>query len=185
MIVETETFVSLLHDAAHWEFELFLMAVFDGVIGCLLWPFVRKHWQHHVRRDEQDVAAKELQDTVNRRIAWRRSGENLVGINMVTAEKYHAKPRTTLKLPDGYCNVCNTPDLAVIHESLKADQKAEQDRVNSQLDAVTQPYSVTVAEMWKAAGLEKPEERMGTCDVSSISHRQYGWCKNWKPNRSR
>ena len=49
-----ETFWSLLHDAAHWEFELFLMALFDGVIGCLAWPFIKKHWKHHADRDQQD-----------------------------------------------------------------------------------------------------------------------------------
>jgi hypothetical protein len=46
-----ETFWTLLHDAAHWEFELFLMLVFDGIIGAIAWPFIKKHWQHHVERD--------------------------------------------------------------------------------------------------------------------------------------
>jgi hypothetical protein len=49
-----ETFWTLLHDAAHWEFELFLMLVFDGVLGALLWPFVKKHWGHHVERDRKE-----------------------------------------------------------------------------------------------------------------------------------
>ena len=49
-----ETFWSLLHDAAHWEFEIFLMVLFDGVIAGLLYPFVRKHWAHHVARDQRD-----------------------------------------------------------------------------------------------------------------------------------
>ncbi|MGH7745457.1 MAG: hypothetical protein ACREQ5_11790 [Candidatus Dormibacteria bacterium] len=48
-----ETFWSLLHDAAHWEFEVFLMIVFDVVIGGLCWPFVRKHWKHHLERDKE------------------------------------------------------------------------------------------------------------------------------------
>jgi hypothetical protein len=42
-----ETFMSLLHDKAHWEFELFL------ILCGLLWPFVRKHWKHHIARDKQ------------------------------------------------------------------------------------------------------------------------------------
>ncbi len=53
MIVD-ETFMSLLHDRAHWEFEIFLMVLFDGVLAGLIWPFVRKHWQHHVDRDKEE-----------------------------------------------------------------------------------------------------------------------------------
>ena len=49
-----ETFWSLCHNAAHWEFELFLMAIFDGVIGCLAWPFIQRHWKHHTDRDQKD-----------------------------------------------------------------------------------------------------------------------------------
>jgi hypothetical protein len=57
MLVEQDTFMSLLRDKAHWEFELFLMVIFDMILGGLLlpwlWPFVRKHWKHHVARDKQ------------------------------------------------------------------------------------------------------------------------------------
>ena len=49
-----ETFWSLLHDAAHWEFEVFLMILFDGLVGALLWPFLKKHYAHHVARDKKD-----------------------------------------------------------------------------------------------------------------------------------
>ena len=49
-----ETFLTLLQDRAHWEFELFLMLLFDGVVGCVLFPFVRKHWRHHITRDKRD-----------------------------------------------------------------------------------------------------------------------------------
>lgn len=38
-----ETFFTLLHDAAHWEFELFLILVFDVLIGALVWPRIRRH----------------------------------------------------------------------------------------------------------------------------------------------
>ena len=48
-----ETFWSLLHDAAHWEFELFLMLLFDGVIFGVCWPFLRKHWKHHIACDQE------------------------------------------------------------------------------------------------------------------------------------
>lgn len=50
-----ETFMSLLRDRAHWEFELFLMALFDGLIGAILWPFARKHWRHHLERDRREI----------------------------------------------------------------------------------------------------------------------------------
>lgn len=53
-MLEPETFWSLLRDKAHWEFEIFLMVLFDGFIGALLWPFVRKHWKHHTERDRKD-----------------------------------------------------------------------------------------------------------------------------------
>ena len=51
-----ETFWTLLRDSAHWEFELFLQLVFDVVIAGLLWPLVRKHWRHHIARDQRDIA---------------------------------------------------------------------------------------------------------------------------------
>lgn len=49
-----ETFWTLLGDPAHWAFELFLMVVFDGVILGICWPFIRKHWKHHVDRDQAE-----------------------------------------------------------------------------------------------------------------------------------
>ena len=58
MFVESETFRSLLQYRAHWEFELFVgfieMVVFDVVIGAILWPLVRKHWQHHITREKRE-----------------------------------------------------------------------------------------------------------------------------------
>ena len=52
-MVEHETFWSLLCDPAHWCFELFLIAVFDGVIGLLLWPWVWRRLRHHESDDEK------------------------------------------------------------------------------------------------------------------------------------
>lgn len=46
-----ETFFTLAKDLAHWEFELFLMLVFDGLVGALAWPFIKKHFQHHLKHD--------------------------------------------------------------------------------------------------------------------------------------
>lgn len=53
-----ETFWSLLHNSAHWEFELFLMVLVDGMIlgvgWNLIWnKYLRQHWQHHLDRDKK------------------------------------------------------------------------------------------------------------------------------------
>lgn len=49
-----ETFWTLLRDRAHWEFELFLMLIFDGIIGAICWPIVKRHWDHHIARDKKE-----------------------------------------------------------------------------------------------------------------------------------
>jgi hypothetical protein len=49
----SETFWTLLRDPAHWLFELFLMVVFDGIVLGVCWPFLRKHWKHHIARDNE------------------------------------------------------------------------------------------------------------------------------------
>lgn len=49
-----ETFFDLLRSPGHWAFELFLMALFDGAIGMLAWPWIKRHWKHHVDRDQRD-----------------------------------------------------------------------------------------------------------------------------------
>ena len=53
-MIEQDTFWTLLHDKAHWEFEIFLMLVFDLILGGLLWPFVKKHWKYHIERDMKE-----------------------------------------------------------------------------------------------------------------------------------
>lgn len=50
--MEHETFLSLLGDAAHWEFEIFVTIVFDMIVVGMMWPFIKKHWQHHIESDE-------------------------------------------------------------------------------------------------------------------------------------
>lgn len=49
-----ETFSSLLRDSAHWQFEIFVNIVFDGVVMGLVWPFLRRHWGHHIDRDKRE-----------------------------------------------------------------------------------------------------------------------------------
>lgn len=51
--MEHETFFTLLTDKAHWQFELFLIILFDVVIGFLLWPWIKKFIMHHKSDDER------------------------------------------------------------------------------------------------------------------------------------
>ena len=51
--MEHETFWTLLTDPAHWAFELFLMAIFDGLIGLLIWPRIKRFFIHHKSDDNR------------------------------------------------------------------------------------------------------------------------------------
>ncbi len=51
--MEQETFFTLLKDSAHWEFELFLIFIFDVVIGVLIWPQIRNWFKHHKEDDDK------------------------------------------------------------------------------------------------------------------------------------
>lgn len=49
-----ETFWTLFTDAAHWQFEAFVMLILDvGILG-FAWPLLRCHWKHHVERDRRE-----------------------------------------------------------------------------------------------------------------------------------
>lgn len=60
MIQAPETFWTLFHDAAHWKFELFVGGIEELVtgvlVGMVLWPKIKKHWQHHLERDKKEAA---------------------------------------------------------------------------------------------------------------------------------
>ena len=53
-LIPPETFWTLLHDKAHWEFEGFLTLLFDGVLGGLvtyfIWPKIMEHWKCHTQK---------------------------------------------------------------------------------------------------------------------------------------
>lgn len=51
--MEHETFWSLLCSGPHWLFELFLMVLFDGVIGLVLWPCFLRYALHHKSDDDK------------------------------------------------------------------------------------------------------------------------------------
>lgn len=59
MILGEEDFWFLLHNLAHWEFELFLMFIFDVVLGLLLIPFGRRWLKKH---DEKKHAHEHCDD---------------------------------------------------------------------------------------------------------------------------
>lgn len=52
-MIEKETFWTLVRDLPHWEFELFLIFIFDVLIGLLVWPYIRKFTRHHKSDDER------------------------------------------------------------------------------------------------------------------------------------
>lgn len=61
--MEHETFWSLLSDPAHWFFELFLMLIFDVLIGMIAWPRIKKAIVHHESDDKKiDELEKQLKE---------------------------------------------------------------------------------------------------------------------------
>lgn len=52
--MEHETFWTLLKDPAHWMFELFLIALFDGLLGLIIWPRLKK-FLHHYKQDDKMI----------------------------------------------------------------------------------------------------------------------------------
>jgi hypothetical protein len=56
--MHNETFFSLLRDPAHWGFEIFLMILFDFILGVLIWPRIKRALKHHTS-DDLKIAALE------------------------------------------------------------------------------------------------------------------------------
>jgi hypothetical protein len=50
--MEHETFWTLFTDLAHWEFEIFLIILFDGLLGLIIWPRIKKFLQHYKSDDK-------------------------------------------------------------------------------------------------------------------------------------
>ncbi len=63
-----ETFWDLLKDPAHWEFELFLIVLFDVIISLIIWPFLQKALSHHKsdheRLEDLEREVKELKEKI-------------------------------------------------------------------------------------------------------------------------
>ncbi|KKU50130.1 MAG: hypothetical protein UY47_C0004G0011 [Parcubacteria group bacterium GW2011_GWB1_49_7] len=64
--METETFWTLFTDLAHWEFELFLILLFDVLVGLLLWPWIRKFILHHKSDDERIAELERKVEEISR-----------------------------------------------------------------------------------------------------------------------
>lgn len=59
--MDHETFWSLVQDPAHWELEALIVFIVDGVIGLVIWPFLKSFKKHHKSDDAQ---VEELQARV-------------------------------------------------------------------------------------------------------------------------
>jgi len=84
-----ETFWTLLRDRAHWEFELFLMALFDGLVGAALWPLIRKHWNHHIARDKREKFV-DIRGTVPKPplgVIWQRAADEFLRYTATKGEQ--------------------------------------------------------------------------------------------------
>ena len=64
--METETFWTLFTALAHWEFELFLILLFDVLVGLLLWPWIRKFILHHKSDDERIAELERKVEEISR-----------------------------------------------------------------------------------------------------------------------
>ena len=88
--MEKETFWTLFTDLAHWEFEIFLMVLFDFVIGFVGWryvlrPLLNKWFSHHKedhtkidKVDALEARIKKLED--EKKLEQRKTGPRLVGM---------------------------------------------------------------------------------------------------------
>lgn len=73
----TESFWTLVRSAAHWEFELALMLVVDGILLGVVWPLVgrrlaRFRWHHtedHAELDELRARISALETELHDRFS--------------------------------------------------------------------------------------------------------------------
>jgi hypothetical protein len=69
--MEHETLWQLLCDPAHWELEIIIQIVFDGLIGLIVWPRLCKAVLHH-RSDDEKLADLQTQiDAIKARLEGR------------------------------------------------------------------------------------------------------------------
>ncbi|OGY61620.1 MAG: hypothetical protein A3I33_00665 [Candidatus Colwellbacteria bacterium RIFCSPLOWO2_02_FULL_45_11] len=66
---ENETFLQLLTDLPHWQFEIMANLVFDLFLGALIWRPLKKQWdrkRRHHRSDDERLT--ELEEKIKRLI---------------------------------------------------------------------------------------------------------------------
>lgn len=63
-----ESFMDLFRDAAHWEFEMVLILLFDVFLFGLVWPFVKRHIHSDIEASEtgDDERHRLLEERVKR-----------------------------------------------------------------------------------------------------------------------
>jgi hypothetical protein len=115
-----ESFGTLFYSAAHWEFELFLMLLFDVVLAGLIWPFVRKHWKHHLDRDREEKYSMILSTPVVRPDPWDdlvvEQSQNWSGFapghtSSTSGVPSESWPAQQTVLDEKYCEDCDNPHL--------------------------------------------------------------------------
>ncbi|MDB5254410.1 MAG: hypothetical protein JWL80_476 [Parcubacteria group bacterium] len=65
--MEQETFWTLLRDLPHWEFELFLIFIFDVLIGLIIWPLFQRFTKHHKDDDDKLEALEKRIEQLEKR----------------------------------------------------------------------------------------------------------------------
>lgn len=66
--MEHETFWSLVKSLPHWEFELLLMALFDGLLGAIILPWWKRAHTHHQSDDQRIEALERELDNIKSRL---------------------------------------------------------------------------------------------------------------------
>jgi hypothetical protein len=65
--MEQETFWTLVKDLPHWEFELFLIFIFDILIGLIIWPLLQRFTKHHQDDDDKLEALEKRIEELEKR----------------------------------------------------------------------------------------------------------------------
>jgi len=66
--VEHETFLDLVKDLPHWEFEILVSFCFMGFEGLLFWPLIRMWRKHHKKDDKATEDLQARHDALEKRI---------------------------------------------------------------------------------------------------------------------
>lgn len=73
--MDHETFFSLLKDPAHWEFEIFLMVLIDGIALGLLWPRIKGWLTHHQGDDDQLADLQKKVKAIQDKLGMKEDGQ--------------------------------------------------------------------------------------------------------------